>query len=94
MTAGCDAADRRFLARGLESVGGECEAGYSWVVPMTRRLTSLALLIALTAGSISGIGTKPEPPETEAEATTRIYRKMHIVRPDLLPYPVAFAYYC
>ena len=56
---------------------------------MIPRLTLILCLLLPTALPVADVAV-----EDEAAVTRRVYRKMHLVRPDLLPYPVAFEYYC
>ena len=56
----------------------------------------LAVLTVVACGSLSA--TRPaeprvEPVEPTVQREVRI-RKLHLVRPDLIPYPIAFEVYC
>lgn len=51
-----------------------------------------ALLLAGVASAPSSIGQTPVTGEVE-QAEVRL-RKLHLVRPDLIPYPIAYDVYC
>jgi len=64
-----------------------------------KRWSSCIVLLTcmLTSGnSLAPIQAKPAQPErlaTGLPPEVRI-RKLHLVRPDLIPYPIAFEVYC
>lgn len=69
-------------------------------VRLTVRLARAALAVALLAGAATP--TKPtagvSPVADEGIVGTVLpearLRKLHLVRPDLIPYPIAFEVYC
>jgi len=62
-----------------------------------RQLTLAALMACLL---VSGVGeNKKSAVQTGENAAARNYpevrlRKLHLVRPDLIPYPIAYDVYC
>src|SRR4051812_19578014 len=82
-------------------------AGKSWAVVMKisgRRAARIlsacaasAMLLATLAAPAPVPSNKPVPTigetPTAAKQETRL-RKLHLVRPDLIPYPIAFEVYC
>jgi hypothetical protein len=59
------------------------------------------LLMAAVFTPAQPMATDPEPPApslnmaTASEAHTQVrLRKLHLVRPDLIPYPMAYEVYC
>lgn len=64
-----------------------------------RRLASFSLLVALFAPWTS-LGTATTPVPRQEDSTIARYpvevrlRKLHMVRPDLIPYPLAIEIYC
>jgi hypothetical protein len=65
------------------------------------RLLSLVMLLGLIPGSsTSHSGSIPStPPQTDSPELVKApfevrLRKLHLVRPDLIPYPIFFEVYC
>ncbi len=67
------------------------------MVRRTTRLASIPLAIALLAPAITPF---PTTPSTAGNASTAFLahevrlRKLHLVRPDLIPYPIAYEVIC
>jgi hypothetical protein len=73
-----------------------------WLLP------AVALLALASAPTPAGRGEPAAPPQPAAAAATGAaegdvlagppsgvrLRKLHLVRPDLIPYPIAFEVYC
>ena len=63
---------------------------------MLRFFTRVALLIALAAASTPLPSTQPpatDPSIASLPPEVRL-RKLHLVRPDLIPYPIAYEVCC
>lgn len=68
---------------------------------MSKRLAQLAVLLVLTAvTSISPATTQARPTASESASLDSIVRapevklrKLHLVRPDLIPFPIYFEVY-
>lgn len=64
---------------------------------ITRLLLSGAALLALSISSRPSAPAAPQPQGTDATARwapeVRL-RKLHLVRPDLIPYPIEYEVYC
>ncbi len=60
-------------------------------------IAAFSLLTLASSSSPSKVGTRPALPggeqPTAAKNETRL-RKLHLVRPDLIPYPIAYEVYC
>ena len=56
-------------------------------------LSTLLLLATASPAAISEVMPKAESPSARLAPETRL-RKLHLVRPDLIPYPVAYEVYC
>lgn len=69
-----------------------------------KRRTALARLLcpavlALACVAPSALSAEPVVPVLQAEDASALkgetrLRKLHLVRPDLIPYPIAFEIYC
>ena len=65
-----------------------------------RRVARLLVLVCLLAsgfGPGQGPATRaadPAPGDAVAGAEVRALRKLHLVRPDLIPYPIAYEVIC
>lgn len=81
---------------------------FAWVVAMkpTGRLALCCLMPALVLPALLGpVAAPAKPPATDGhrrpidgatahvQPTVRL-RKLHLVRPDLIPYPIAYEVYC
>jgi hypothetical protein len=80
------------------------------VLPLTRVVASIALLAVLTAAQPrqnDAVVTHPGNPVTGVSAKVASFtvargdyypivhlRKLHLVRPDLIPYPIYYPVYC
>ena len=69
--------------------------------PLTPALAALCLTIAPASGQPAGEGVAPQPAAmtTAAIELTALspevrLRKLHVVRPDLIPYPLARETFC
>ncbi len=69
--------------------------------PLLRRVARLLVLVCVLAsgfGPTQGPATGAQPVTGEADAITgveaRALRKLHLVRPDLIPYPIAYEVCC
>ncbi|HLL90732.1 MAG TPA: hypothetical protein VK324_15630 [Tepidisphaeraceae bacterium] len=65
-----------------------------------RLVARLALLTTVTTASLSAArpaapaaAPRGEAPEAALRPEVRL-RKLHLVRPDLIPYPIAYEVYC
>ena len=54
----------------------------------------LAMLLAATPAEPADQGQQPCEPEVQANDSNVRMRKLHLVRPELLPYPMAYEIYC
>lgn len=54
----------------------------------------LVLLVAMSLSPTSDPGTRPAPIDSTAQFEQVRLRKLHLVRPDLIPYPISFEVYC
>jgi len=68
---------------------------------MKRRLPIVALVVALCAVMNCGKADTPvqSPANPDNSSLVRLppevrLRKLHLVRPDLIPYPICFEVYC
>jgi hypothetical protein len=70
--------------------------GMRWIA----RLVAVSPLLAALCSPAPQPAARPAPGAADPDsATTRInpevrLRKLHLVRPDLIPYPVAYEVYC
>lgn len=71
------------------------------VSPLLRRIARLLVLVCVLAsgfGPTQGSATRAQPAAGDADAITgaeaRALRKLHLVRPDLIPYPIAYEVCC
>ena len=65
------------------------------MLSMSRIIASAAILLSI--GMIPPTKQARTPSQTQDEAQARIevrLRKLHLVRPDLIPYPIHFDVYC
>ena len=63
-----------------------------------RRLSIAVTLAVVGSAQLSGAAPRARPAKTDGVAE-RYYpevrlRKLHLVRPDLIPYPISFEVYC
>lgn len=63
------------------------------------RVAALAVIMLLTGSSPSTPRTNTAPVGPAIAASSYLFpearlRKVHLVRPDLLPYPIVYAVYC
>lgn len=63
------------------------------------RLRFLAKLFVLGAAVVASLGAKQDQPAMTSEATAGLLpevrmRKLHLVRPDLIPYPISYEVIC
>ena len=66
---------------------------------MYLRLTKLICLLTLSLLTTGSSVAKPEQPMLPSEPVAKApfevrLRKLHLVRPDLIPYPISFEVYC
>ncbi len=73
---------------------------FSWrAIVMKRRLLFAVYLCALTAVLNCGTNAKSTPASPSQDQFTRLppevrLRKLHLVRPDLIQYPISYEVYC
>jgi hypothetical protein len=57
------------------------------------RLVLLAAVVALVGPSPARDASAPTPDDPRTAAGSVRLRKLHLVRPDLIPYPISFEVY-
>ena len=67
--------------------------------PLLRRVARLLVLVCIVASGfhpIQGSATRAADVASKpsADAHARALRKLHLVRPDLIPYPIAYEVCC
>ena len=66
---------------------------------MSLRLSRLGRFVVILAVAAASVGRSSVRPPSAPVFAQRYYpevrlRKMHLVRPDLIPYPISFDVYC
>jgi len=67
---------------------------------MPSRLRSIARSILLVSALFTGVSTDATPSASASDSQAALHRsevrlrKLHLVRPDLIPYPMAYDVYC
>jgi hypothetical protein len=68
---------------------------YRTLRPLAQVATCVALLAALVSAAPQAPASRPDADTAAARLNMEVrLRKLHLVRPDLIPYPVAYEVYC
>jgi hypothetical protein len=65
--------------------------------PLVRRVARLLVVVCVLVagfGPTQGRATRPAEPTDPIASTEVRLRKLHLVRPDLIPYPIAYEVVC